>query len=111
MITRDKYFLVPIIFSIVSTLLITTLLGIFFISLPANLPLFYSKSWGEEQLATKQQLLILPSIIILVTLINIVVAWQLHINQIILRRIILACIIAIDLIIVITAVKILTIFI
>jgi len=40
--------------------------------LPKKVPLFYSRPWGEDQLATKDSLFILP----LLSLVLLVIAWQ-----------------------------------
>lgn len=79
--------------------------------LPPKLPLFYSLSWGEKQLANYQQLLIVPSSIILVTLCNLAISWQLHPQQIIFKKILLFSSVLISLILTITFVKIVLIFI
>jgi len=46
--------------------------------LPPKLPLFYSLPWGENQLASREQLLIIPAIISLIALTNLALSWQLH---------------------------------
>lgn len=79
--------------------------------LPPKLPLFYSLSWGEKQLANHQQLLIIPSSIILVTLCNLVLSWQLHPQQVIFKKILLFSSVLVSLILTITFVKIVFIFI
>lgn len=69
-------------FATVSTaLVLVVFILVSFSFLPKRLPLFYSLPWGEEQLSTPQQLLIIPSLIICITLINIVLSWQLHKSQ------------------------------
>lgn len=107
----DKYILFPSAFSVISSLLITILLVTFYNLLPAKLPLLYSLPWGDQQLVSKQQFLLLPAIIVLISLINVFLSSQLHLAQYVLKRIILLNIIFIDLILVITAVKIIVIFI
>lgn len=69
--------LIPLILSLSLTIFI--LLGLK--SLPSKLPLFYSLPWGDDQLVTHQELLFIPVSIIVVTLLNIVVSWQLHPSQ------------------------------
>lgn len=108
---KDLFFLIPVIFSLVSIVIIISLFGFFLSKLPSNLPLFYSMSWGEDILVAKQQFFIIPLILFLITLVNIAIAWQLHTHQVILRRILLTSIIAIDIILTITTIKVLTIFI
>ena len=79
--------------------------------LPPKLPLFYSLSWGEKQLAGHQQLLIIPSSIILVTLCNLTASWQLHPQQLIFKKILLFSSVLVSLILTITFLKIILIFI
>ncbi len=87
--TGDKYLTIPIGFTAVSSLTITLAFLLIFNQLPQNVPLFYSLPWGSGQLASKQQLLILPSIMVLVALINVAIYSQLHISQLILKRMLL----------------------
>lgn len=65
---------------IISALLAFVIL-LFFRYLPQRMPLFYSLPWGEGQLAARMQFLILPSIIVLVTMLNLSVSSQLHDSQ------------------------------
>lgn len=74
--------------------------------LPPKLPLFYSVAWGEAQLATKVQFLILPASIIFITLLNLVIAWQLHSSQSFFKQILLISSITVSLVLTITFVKI-----
>ncbi|MBI2019598.1 hypothetical protein HYS95_02960 [Candidatus Daviesbacteria bacterium] len=55
--------------------------------LPPRLPLFYSLPWGEGQLATHSQFLVIPSSIILITLLNLILSWQLHSSQTFFKKI------------------------
>jgi hypothetical protein len=43
------------------------------INLPPQLPLYYSRPWGEKQLATPKELLLLPFLCFLVTILNLAV--------------------------------------
>lgn len=79
--------------------------------LPPKLPLFYSLPWGEKQLANKQQLLIIPALIFLVTLCNLIFSWQLHPQQVFFKKILLFSSMLISLILTITFLKIILIFI
>lgn len=76
-----KFFLwlqfAPFIISVILTLVIL----LFFRFLPAKLPLFYSLTWGSEQLATQREFLIIPGVIALVTLLNFAISSQLHHSQ------------------------------
>lgn len=80
-------------------------------SLPPKLPFFYSLPWGDKQLAQKQQLFIIPSSILLVTLINLVISWQLHSSQTFFKNILLLSSLLISLVLTISFFKILLIFI
>lgn len=106
----DKYFLVPIIFSVFSCLLIGNLYLIFYPNLPDKLPLFYSLSWGQSQLVGKQQIFLLPAILILVTLINSLLASQLHNSHFALKRILMLSLFCTNIIILVTSLKIIMIF-
>lgn len=93
-----------------SAVLTATILLLFRL-LPSKLPLFYSLPWGERQLVTREQFLIIPSIIIFVTLVNLAVAKQLHQQQIFLRKALLLSSLITTGILVITFVKIVFLFI
>ena len=45
-----------------------------FASLPPKIPLFYSKPWGQERLANREFIWLLPAILLLLILINTVLA-------------------------------------
>lgn len=107
---KDYFFLIPILVTVISVISIVLLFLILFNRIPDRLPLFYSLPWGETQLATKQQFFLLPVILILVCLINSLIASLLHETQYILKRILMFSLLLINLIILITAVKIMLIF-
>lgn len=109
--SMDKYFLVSIVITIMVVIFITSPFLIFYNFLPDKLPLFYSLPWGESELVVKQQFFLLPIILILTCLINSFIASQLHAAQFVLKRILVLSLILIDVIILITAVKIIWIFI
>lgn len=79
--------------------------------LPTKLPLFYSLSWGDKQLATPEQFFIIPAIITLITLINLIISWQLHLSQSFLKKVLLFTSLITTLILIITFIKIVLIFI
>ncbi|MBU1031693.1 hypothetical protein KKE03_02080 [Patescibacteria group bacterium] len=70
-------------------LIMTLAIALSFKFLPQKMPLFYSLTWGEGQLATYAQFLILPAIIILITLVNLVISWQLHHQQSFFKQVLL----------------------
>lgn len=78
--------------------------------LPPKLPLFYSLSWGEKQLAENLQLLIIPASIALIALCNLIISWQLHDSQVFFKKILLFSSVLAGLILTITFLKIVLIF-
>lgn len=107
----DKLFLLPLIFSLLTAAMITFPLLIFYDKLPPTLPLFYSLSWGETQLVSKEQFFILPGTVLAITLANTLFSSQLHSAQFLLKRMLMLNLVLVDLIALITAIKILSIFI
>lgn len=91
----------PLILSLIITLTI-----LLFKFLPPKLPLFYSLPWGEGQLATHQQFLIIPASISLITLLNLIISWQLHPSQVFFKKMLLLLPLVISLILIITLIKI-----
>lgn len=79
--------------------------------LPPRLPLFYSLAWGQQQLATHQQFLIIPASISIVTLLNLIISWQLHSSQSFFRKILVAQSIIVSMILTIAFIKIILNFI
>lgn len=107
---QDKYIFFCNVFII---LCIISILIFYFLnlkSLPPKIPLFYSLSWGQPQLASIQQFIILPSMLTLIYLFNCILTLQLAPSQIALKRIIYFTTATIAFLILITAFKILTIF-
>jgi len=84
---------------------------ILFKFLPPKLPLFYSVAWGNGQLATHQQFLIIPASISLITLLNLVISWQLHPSQSFFKKVLLISSIIVSVILVTTFIKIILMFI
>lgn len=98
-----------------SPLLLSIILGFciafFPFILPYKLPLFYSLSWGESQIASPQQFFIIPAIIILISLINLSICAQLHPTQTFFKKILLIASLVTSVILTITIIKIVLIFI
>lgn len=109
--TSGKLTLTIVSIFIAITLLLLFFLVLFLDILPPKLPLFYSLAWGETQLVQKQQFFILPAVMLLIGLINLSLASQLHSGQTVLKRMLILSVLVISIIIFITAFKILTIFI
>lgn len=103
---QDIYYSFPILFSLLSIFFIVSSLAVSFTSLPPKLPLFYSLPWGESQLTNKNQIIILPALIILVTLVHSFITFHLHNIHFVLKRILMLSVIFIDLIVLVTTVKI-----
>ncbi len=80
-------------------------------ALPPQVPLFYSLPWGDKQLASKTQLILLPSLIFLITLLNITLSWYLHKSQNFIKKVLTASSLLFTLLIVIASLKIVLIFI
>lgn len=83
---------------------------IFFQFLPPKIPLFYSLSWGEAQLANHQQFFIIPASIILIDLINLSLIWHLHPSQKFFKKMLIMSSLIITLIFLTTFIKIFLIF-
>lgn len=99
-------FLSPIVLAVfmaVATLLLDK-------SLPPLLPLFYSLPWGENQLATHQQFLSLPTIAIGISLINLMLYLRLPPSQPILKNILAFSSVLASLILIISLIKIIFLF-
>lgn len=107
----DKFLLLPLLFSLLTSVMIVLPLLIFYDKLPPTLPLFYSLSWGESQLVNKEQFFILPGTVLLVTLVNGLFSSQLHTSQFLLKRMLMLNLVLVDLVALIAAIKILSIFI
>ncbi|MBI2338347.1 hypothetical protein HYU95_04150 [Candidatus Daviesbacteria bacterium] len=99
--------LFPLALSLAVTLTIITVLKF----LPSKLPLFYSLPWGEGQLATHQQFLIIPASIVLITPLNLIISWQLHPSQSFLKKVLLVSSAVASLILTIALIKIILMFI
>lgn len=107
----DKLLLIPAVVSFLCAIFITEYFMFFYSQLPPKLPLFYSQAWGQPQLVAKQQFLILPAVLVLINLANIFIAYHLHPVQAVLKKILVLSLVLTDFLVIITAIKILTIFI
>lgn len=74
--------------SLIMIILTLTFYALNYTNLPSQIPLFYSLSWGEDQLVSLQQFIILPSVMALIILVNLIITWHLHPSQQVLKRII-----------------------
>lgn len=108
--SQDPFAFWSTVFCALGAVVILILLFFNLNSLPARLPLFYSLPWGQEQLGSLAQFIILPAIIILVSLTNLFITWQLHPSQLVLKRILYTSSITTSFLILVTALKIMYIF-
>lgn len=60
-----------------------------FSRLPPEVPLFYSRSWGEEQLARREFLFLLPSFSLIVLILNLFAAGRIFSKEKLLAQILL----------------------
>ena len=109
-IGSDKYASIPLIFTFIS--IIVTIAAIAYLNrlLPPNIPLFYSLPWGSAQLTDKSQLFLLPIISLSIAILNFIFYSQLHQTQVILKRMLLLNIFAVNLIVIVAIFKIVTTF-
>lgn len=108
---NDCYLSVTVAITCLELFFLIFLFLFFYTKLPNNLPLLYSLPWGDGQLVKKGQFLIIPSCMILITLVNLSLSSGLHRQQIFLKRILLITSAAATTILFISALKIITIFI
>lgn len=101
----------PLIFSLTISLFLIILILLLPKFLPARLPLFYSLPWGESQLAESKQFLIIPSVILILSFINLLIVRQLHPQQILFKKILEFTSIFISIVLAITVFRIILIFI
>lgn len=107
----DKYITLPILSSVICSLIILSIFLLNYNNLPNRLPLLYSFTWGESQLVSKPQFIILPLSSIFITLINLGISWQIHQSQYVIKRTLSLNLLLVNLLLLITALKILSIFI
>jgi uncharacterized membrane protein len=109
--TADKYLYLPVLSSVITSVIILAIFFFYYAQLPARLPLYYSLSWGEAQMVSKLQFILLPISSIVIAVINLTVAYQLHSSQYILKRTLSLNLLLVNLLLLITSLKILSIFI
>lgn len=96
-------------------LMLSLLMSVFILILnrflPPRLPLFYSLPWGEAQLVNQGQILIIPATIAGITLLNLIIDWQLHPSQILFKYILMYASLISSIILTLSFIKIVFIFI
>lgn len=95
---------------LILSLVMTAVIMILFKFLPPKLPLFYSIAWGNGQLATQKQFLIIPASISLITILNLVISRQLHPSQSFFKKVLLISSIVASVILITTFIKIILMF-
>lgn len=107
----DKLIFYSSVTSLVFAILVLIVFGVAFSSLPKQVPLFYSRPWGQLQLGSLSQFMIIPSLIVLITLVNLTISWHLHSSQLLLKRVLNLSSSLVALLLFITAVRIIFLFI
>lgn len=98
-------------FSLLGVISTLTVFAFYYERLPSKLPLFYSLPWGEGQLVPIFEIIILPSITIVITLSNLLVSWHLHESQFLLKRMISLFSASLSLLLTLAAIRIIWLFI
>ena len=106
-----KFYLWTSITPLVISLILILIIFFLFQYLPPQLPLFYSFSWGEKQLASHYQFYVIPISIMVISLVNLVISLQLHPSQLFFKKSLLLSSLIITTILTITIIKIVFIFI
>lgn len=106
----DKIYFYITVSPVAFALILAVVVLFLFRFLPSKLPLFYSLPWGDKQLATQQQFLILPAVIILISILNMMFYLQLHSSQSFFKKVLALSSIVCALILVVTFIKIILIF-
>lgn len=107
---QDTYVFWPLCFSVILGLLVISFWAVNYFSLPKQLPIFYSLSWGEAQFGHINQFLIFPSLIALTILINLITSWHLHFSQVLIKRILAIASLIISILLSVAASKIIFTF-
>lgn len=108
---QDSFVFWPITTSILFILIVISSWAVFYMSLPRELPIFYSLSWGELQFGHINQFLLFPSLMSLVILTNLIISWHLHYSQILIKRILAIASFIVCLLLSVAALKIILTFI
>lgn len=95
---------------VICALLLSAIVLVFFRFLPNKMPLFYSLPWGDKQLATYQQFLIIPAVIILISILNMMFYLQLHSTQGFFKKILALSSVVCASILTVTFIKVVLIF-
>lgn len=104
---RDKLITTGVLFSFLLLLLQSLFLLLVYRSLPRELPLFYSRPFGQEQLGSRFMLWILPALSLVFFLLNLFIAKKLS-SYMTIGRILIFTGVSVSLLLLITQFKIIT---
>lgn len=107
---QDKVIFYSVFLALLCFLIVVHTYAFFIPVLPSQIPLFYSLPWGEAQLSSLGQFIILPTVILLTGIINLFISWHLHDSQIVLKRILNMSTALVAVLVTITALKIIFTF-
>lgn len=95
-------------FIVIIVMLITWAMA--FPVMPDQIPLFYSRPWGENQVGSLLQFTVLPSLVMLILFVNLIISMHLHPTQDILKRTLNISSFVISVLLLIAALKIILLF-
>ncbi|MDO8551478.1 MAG: hypothetical protein Q7S03_02255 [bacterium] len=90
-IWQDKFAQTSFVFAFLFWLTSLSLLFFFWAKLPPQIPLFYSRPWGEEQLAPQAYIFLLPSSIFIFLLLDFLSSFALKGEKLVLRILSATC--------------------
>jgi hypothetical protein len=108
--SQDTFVFWPITVSVILILSVLSTWAVFYLSLPKELPIFYSLSWGENQFGHLNQFLLFPSLMSLTIFVNLIISWHLHYSQVLIKRILAIATVIVCLLFALTAFKIIFTF-
>ena len=80
-LSRDRISFYAIRASLLILIMFLLLTGLYYQSLPINIPFFYSRPWGHEQLINKKMLFVFWGILFLFTNTNLIIASRIKTNN------------------------------
>lgn len=87
LLLSDNVIRVSLVFSFVLLVMLGVLLFFFYKSLPPYIPILNSLSWGESRLLKLEYIFVIPSVMVLVVLLNNIFAYALYKRNPLLARI------------------------
>jgi len=77
-VLRNSWFITSLRLVIILAVIEASLIGFLYKRIPLQVPLFFSRPWGEEQLAPRFYLFSLPLGLIILTVVNVWIAAQFY---------------------------------